>query len=83
MEEALMLLGIGMTTVFVTLIMVVVVGTVIIRFVNAYVPAVEVTKARQQQPNNQEIASNKMAAIVTAIDIVTQGKGKVTNIQKV
>ena len=83
MEEALMLLGIGMTTVLFTLVMVVVVGNAIIRFVNAYVPAAEVVKVRPQQTSSQEIASNKMTAIVTAIDIVTQGKGKVTNIQKV
>ncbi len=83
MEEALTLLAIGMVSVMFVLFLIVFVGNGMIRVINKFVPEVETTKTRSQQTNVPEIASNKIAAITSAINILTQGKGKVTNIQKI
>ncbi|HPY81788.1 MAG: OadG family protein [Bacteroidales bacterium] len=83
MEEALTLLAIGMVSVMFVLFLIVFVGNGMIRVMNKIVPEVEIVKARSQQTNIPEIASNKIAAITSAINILTQGKGKVTNIQKI
>lgn len=83
MEEALTLLAIGMVSVMFVLFLIVFVANGMIRVMNKIVPEVEIVKARSQQTNIPEIASNKIAAITSAINILTQGKGKVTNIQKI
>lgn len=83
MEEALTLLAIGMVSVMFVLFLIVFVSNGMIRVMNKIVPEVEIVKARSQQTNIPEIASNKIAAITSAINILTQGKGKVTNIQKI
>lgn len=77
------LLAIGMTTVFITLIIVVVVGNLIIKFANKYIPAPVVQKVtKAKQAVSSAISSNTLAAIVTAVDMVTNGKGKVVNVEK-
>lgn len=79
---ALQLMGIGMITVFIILALVVLIGNVIIRFVNKYLPE-EVSKKVQQVTNQaEEVNRKKLAAIVSAVNIVTEGKGRVTNIEK-
>jgi oxaloacetate decarboxylase gamma subunit len=73
------LLGVGMITVFLILLLVVVLGNFIIAIVNKYFPEeVKVINAGV----NSTIGAKKMAAIVAAVNIVTKGKGKVTNIEK-
>jgi oxaloacetate decarboxylase gamma subunit len=80
---ALELLGVGMLTVFIILSMVVVVGNLIIRFVNRYIPE-EVTPVIAGAGNRGgDLNTKKMAAIVSAVKIVTRGKGKVTKIEKI
>lgn len=84
MKEALLLLGVGMTTVFVALLVVVLVGNLIIRFVNRFIPEEVKEKAGQKVRNlSQAIDPKKMAAIVSAVDIATKGKGKVVKVEKV
>lgn len=79
---ALQLMGIGMITVFIILALVVLIGNGIIRFVNKYLPE-EVSKKVQQVTNQAgEINRKKVAAIVSAVQIVTKGKGRVTDIEK-
>jgi oxaloacetate decarboxylase gamma subunit len=83
MEIALELLGVGMVTVFIILALVVVLGDLIIRIVNRFMPeiqklnspAVEPVAATQSNPK-------KLAAIVSAINIVTKGTGRVSKIEK-
>jgi len=83
MDEALKLLAIGMSTVFTTLLIVVIVGNLIIRFVNKFIPEAVVVKAQVTNKTvTSAIGSNKLAAIVSAIDIVTNGKGKVTSVER-
>jgi oxaloacetate decarboxylase gamma subunit len=82
MGFALQLMGIGMVTVFVILCLVVLLGNLIIRFVNKYLPE-EVSKKVQQVTNQAgEFNRKKIAAIVSAVKIVTEGKGHVTKIEK-
>ncbi|MBN2485112.1 MAG: OadG family protein [Bacteroidales bacterium] len=78
--NAVWIMLIGMVTVFLILWLVVVIGNVLIRITNKYWPDTE----EKKQTGNAHIApSRKIAAIVTAVDIVTGGKGKVTQIKKV
>lgn len=80
---ALELLGVGMITVFVILSLVVIIGNVIIRFVNRYIPE-EVGKTVSVATNTANgVNSKKMAAIVSAVNILTYGKGKVSKIEKI
>lgn len=80
MAEAVKLLLTGMGTVFFILIMVVLLGNLIIRVTNMfYMPVVP---DKESVPVS-EIAPSKLAAIVSAVDIVTKGKGKVTSVKKV
>ncbi|OQA95163.1 MAG: Oxaloacetate decarboxylase, gamma chain [Bacteroidetes bacterium ADurb.Bin217] len=84
MELALLLLLVGMLTVMVALFLVVGVGNMMIRFANKFLPAEVVTKAKKSVPNARTtIPANTMAAIVSAVSTVTQGKGTVVNVQKV
>ena len=80
---ALELLGVGMITVFIILALVVLIGNLIIRFVNKYIPeeAAKVTPAVVGQKNG--LNPKTMAAIVSAVNIVTSGKGKVSKIEKI
>ena len=79
---ALQLMGIGMVTVFLILSLVVLIGNLIIRFVNKYLPE-EISKKVQQVTNHAgEFNRKKVAAIVSAVKIVTEGKGRVTKIEK-
>ncbi len=77
-------LVIGMTTVFVVLALVVESGRILIWAVNQItkeVPSIKKT-ATKITAIQQEISPQKMAAIITAIEIATKGKGKVTSIKK-
>ncbi|MDA3881574.1 MAG: OadG family protein [Prolixibacteraceae bacterium] len=81
-ELALQLLGIGMGTVFIILFLVILIGNTIIKFVNRFIPEAQKV-IRQNVTSVLGITSpEKMAAIVSAVQIVTGGKGKVTSINK-
>lgn len=84
LSTALSLLGVGMITVFIVLFLVIFIGTCIIAFVNRYMPE----EAKKGNVSKTTVApavidSNKMAAIASAVQIVTQGKGTVTNVEKI
>ena len=81
-EIALQLLGIGMITVFLILFLVVFLGNAIIRFVNRYIPQTQPLSSKQSI-QKQEISAGKMAAIVAAVQTVTEGKGRVVKIEKI
>ena len=80
-EIALQLLGVGMLTVFLILFIVVFLGNVIIRFVNKFLPPAQ-PKLAVSKTTNTGIDSGKMAAIVAAVQAVTNGKGKVVKVEK-
>lgn len=76
------MLVIGMVTVFVILFLVIVIGNLIIWFVNKYVPEEVVRKAGQQVNPGSGQDPRKVAAIVSAVSQVTGGKGRVDKIEK-
>ncbi len=80
LSNAFSILVVGMITVLLILWLVVVIGNLIIRVTNKYWPA----------PQNEEkkgtgvgsVLPGTLAAIVAAVEAVTGGKGKVTEIEK-
>jgi oxaloacetate decarboxylase gamma subunit len=75
-QTGLLLLAVGFPTVFVILYVVVLLGKGLILFVNKYIPEAS------DKPDTSLIAPNKLAAIAAAINKLTEGKGKVTKIEK-
>lgn len=81
-ETAILLMVVGMATVFVILLIVIYLGKVLITLVNKYAPE-EVAPPRQESPRSAApIAGNILAAITAAVNVVTQGKGKITKVEK-
>ena len=78
-NEATSIMLVGMITVFFILFMLVVIGNVIIRLSNKYLPEVTppIKSGKHLDPSK-----NTFAAIAAAIDQVTGGRGKVTGIKK-
>lgn len=79
-STAFTLLSVGMIAVFIVLALIVIFGNVLISLVNRFIPEAQVVVSKTPQ---QTIDASKVAAIVSAIDIVTEGKAKVTSIKKV
>ena len=77
-----MLLAVGMITVFTILALIVIFGNILISLVNKFIPEAKVTKMMTRVAQGA-IEPRKMAAIVSAVEIVTEGKAKVTSITKV
>ena len=81
-ETAILLMVVGMATVFVILLIVIYLGKLLITLVNKYAPE-EVAPAKQETPRGPApIPGNFLAAITAAVNVVTQGKGKVTKVEK-
>lgn len=76
-----MLLGVGMVTVSLILWIVVLVGNGIILFVNRFIPLKEEPSARPVH-SNQDTNPSKLAAITAAVQIATQGQGRIISIEK-
>ena len=82
LETAFLLMVVGMATVFVILLIVIYLGKLLISLVNKYAPeeVVSVKQTSSQAP--VPILGNILAAITAAVNVVTQGKGKVTKVEK-
>lgn len=81
-ETAILLMVVGMATVFVILLIVIYLGKLLITLVNKYAPE-EVAPAKQETPRGPApIPGNILADITAAVNVVTQGKGKVTKVEK-
>lgn len=81
MNEAFMLLAVGMITVFTILLLIVVFGNILIALVNRFIPEVEMIRTVKNQ-GSASMDPRKVAAIVSAVDIVSDGRAKVTSITK-
>ena len=83
METALLLLFVGMGTVFAILLLLIYLGKFLIALVNKYAPEEEVA-AKQIMPKGPlPIPGNVLAAITAAVNVVTHGKGKRTKVEKI
>ena len=81
LNTALLLMVVGMTTVFAMLI-VIYLGKGLILLVNKYAPE-EVVPDKKGAQGPAAIPGNILAAISAAVTVVTQGKGKVAKVEKV
>ena len=81
LETAFLLMVVGMATVFVILLIVIYLGKLLISLVNKYAPE-EVVPAKQASRVAAAIPGNILAAITAAVNVVTQGKGKVSKVEK-
>ena len=82
-NEALELLAVGMGTVFFILALVVFMGTQLINVVNRWMPAPVLSKvSAPASSSGSAIQPGVIAAIVGAVDIVTEGKGKVDHVER-
>lgn len=79
-NEAVSIMVVGIITVFFILFVIVFIGNLLIRLLNKYLPEVVVEPKLTPANNNSE---KTHAAIAAAIDLVTKGKGKITNITKI
>ena len=80
LNTALLLMVVGMATVFAILLIVIYLG--LIALVNKYAPE-EVSSAKPAASGPAAIPANVMAAISAAVTVVTQGKGKVAKVEKI
>ena len=78
-STALILLAVGMITVFAVLFLVVLLGNILIRIVNRFHK--DIPQVINEAPNT--IGAGKLAAIVASVEVVTSGRGHVTSIEKV
>ncbi len=75
----LMLMVVGMATVFLILLIVIYLSQLLIKIVNKVAPEEVVQKKPTVVPNKD---NGEMDAIKAAVDILTAGKGKVIKIEK-
>lgn len=75
----LMLMVVGMATVFFILLIVIYLSQLLIKIVNKVAPEEVVQKKPTVVPNKD---NGEMDAIKAAVDILTAGKGKVIKIEK-
>lgn len=80
LNTAFVTLAVGMLTVFFILILIVIVGNLIIRLMNRYAPVAE---EKVKKNNSINASKNVYAAIVAAVDVLTEGKGSVSNIKNI
>lgn len=87
LKIALLLMVVGMATVFTILLIVIYLGKGLICLVNKYAPE-EITEKKQRSEaarpaNKNGISEQETAVIVSAISMATHGLGKVIKIEKV
>ncbi len=80
--EALQLMIIGMSTVFSVLLLVILLGNLLIRVINKYIPEEE-SKISNTENKSTSIEPSVVQAIQVAVAKMTNGKGKVEKIEKI
>ncbi len=81
-ETAILLMVVGMATVFVILLIVIYLGKLLIALVNKYAPEETAPVKREASQGSAPIPGNILAAITAAVNVVTHGKGKITKVEK-
>ncbi len=78
-SNAILLLAIGMVTVFIVLMLVVLCGSLLIKLINKYAP-----EPKAQPKLIKPLISNKEIAVLTAVvEHITLGNGKIDSIKKI
>ncbi len=80
-NTAFTLMAVGMITVFTILALIVIFGNLLITLVNKFIPDAK-TAAVVNKTSMEAIDPRKVAAIVSAVDLVTAGQARVTSITK-
>lgn len=81
LQIALLLLFVGMTTVFAILLIIIYLGKLLIYLVNKYAPE-EFVPVKKTLSAPAPIPANIIAAITAAVNVVTHNKGKIAKIEK-
>ena len=79
-NQAWILLGVGMLTVFTVLLLVVVIGNAVVAFVNRYIPEEDTSDNSGNSGKSGD--AHKMAVMIAAVKRVTGGKGNIVAIHK-
>lgn len=79
LNEAFSIMAVGMITVIFILFLIILIGNLIIRLSNRYLPE-EIVAVKVKKTSGT--SDNTFKAIEAAIELITKGKGKVTNIKK-
>jgi len=88
-NTALEVLGVGMVTVFAILGLVVLSGHLLIKIVNTFFPATSIksplasANLATPTPSKPQDSKSTLAAIIATVDLVTEGKGKVSKIERI
>ena len=82
LETALLLMVVGMATVFAILLIVIYLGKLLISLVNKYAPE-EQLPAKQGTQSPVPIPEILLQPLRQTVNVVTQGKGKVAKIEKI
>ncbi len=77
---AVELMLVGLPTVFLVLVLIVYFSKLLIYLVNKYVPEQTATPAKQS--SKAEIDPKKLSAITAAVATITNGKGRITKVEK-
>ena len=80
-SEAVKLMLTGMSTVFVILILVVILGNLIVIITNRLHVELPVVPSLSQE-EHRELSPQQLAAIVATVEALTGGKGKVASVEK-
>lgn len=84
LSQALQLMGIGMTTVFCVLLLIIFFGNMLIKIVNRFIPEDEKPQTiRQAETTSATVDANVALAIDQAIMKLTGGKFKSEKIEKI
>lgn len=82
LETAILLMVVGMTTVFAILLIVIYLGKYLIYLVNKYAPE-EIVSVKRAVSTPAPIPANILAVITAAVNVVTHSKGKVSKVEKI
>ncbi|MDL2299176.1 OadG family protein [Bacteroides sp. OttesenSCG-928-E20] len=80
-QTGLLLMAVGMITVFAILLIVIYLGKLLIYLVNKYVPE-EVAVVKQKATGPAPLQPHIVAAITAAVNVVTHNKGKIVKIER-
>jgi len=79
LSEALSLLVVGMTSVFVVLALIVLLGKLTLAIANRYPEVKKAKRGRDQSTISSEI----MSVLIATVDFETEGRGRVERIEKI